>query len=206
MGESTPPFSAADQRPAAQRPGQVSFHAHVELLQWFLAHRNEIVEKIQGLLNAQRKPVHYLQDGPLLSRHFEDCFFTVTGVASEQSRLRGQLEQAHWASGFRPRQSPGLHNELVDPAEMTVRAFYLWRQTHWPGHNGRLRYAHTLFNLYVIRCLALLSMRLWDAGHAVSPSAPDRVEDRSRGFKAFSTSYGESHPPISRCSCEMRDG
>jgi hypothetical protein len=146
------------------RPVQVSFHEHVELLQFFLAHRDEIVERIQGLLNAQRKPAQYQQDEALLSRHFEDCFFTVTGVTRDQSRLRGQLEEAHWASGFRPRESPGLHNDLVDPAEMMVRVFHLWRQTHWPGHSGRVRCAHTLFNLYVIRCLALLSMRLWDAG------------------------------------------
>jgi hypothetical protein len=178
MGESIHPFSAREERPAAQRPGQVPFHAHVELLQLFLAHRDEIVERIQGLLNAQRKPIQYQQDGPLLSRHFADCFFTLTGVNRDQSRLRGQLEEAHWASGFRPRKSPGLHNDLVDPAEMMVRAFHLWRQTHWPGHSGRVRYAHTLFNLYVIRCLALLSMRLWDAGDAVSSSAPVRAEDR----------------------------
>ena len=63
MGESIHPFSAPEERPAAQRPGQVPFHAHVELLQLFLAHRDEIVERIQGLLNAQRKPIQYLQDG-----------------------------------------------------------------------------------------------------------------------------------------------
>ena len=150
---------------------QVPFHAHVELLQLFLAHRDEIVERVQGLLNAQRKPVQYLEDRPLLSRHFEDCFFTTTGVTRDQSRLRGQLKEAHWASGFKPRESPGVHNELVDPAEMTVRAFHLWRRTHWPGHSGRVRYAHTLFNLYLVRCLALLSMRLWDGG---SSRAGDR--------------------------------
>ena len=151
------------------------FHAHVELLESFLNHRDEIVERIQGLLNAQRKPIQYLQDSRLLSRHFEDCFFTFTGASRDQSRLRGQLQEAHWASGFRPRQSPGLHNDIVDPAEMMVRAFHLWQQTHWPGHNGRVRYAHTLFNLYVIRCLALLSMRLWDAG---SNGAAERIEGR----------------------------
>src|SRR5215831_1618109 len=175
MGESIHPFSAAEESRGAERLGQVPFQAHVELLQLFLAHRDEIVERIQGLLNAQRKPIQYLQDGPLLSRHFEDCFFTLHRVTRDQSRLRGQLQEAHWASGFRPRTSPGMYNDLVDPAEMMVRAFYLWRQTHWPGHSGRARYAHTLFNLYVIRCLALLSMRLWDAG---STSAPERVEDR----------------------------
>jgi len=150
----------------------VPFQAHIELLQFFLAHRDEIVESIQDVLNAQRKPIEYLQDGSLLSRHFEDCFFTLTGITHSQSRLRGQLEEAHWASGFRPRELPGLHNGLIDPAEMMVRGFHLWRQTRWPGRNGRVRYAHTLFNLYVIRGLALLSMRLWDAG---SSSAGDRL-------------------------------
>ena len=166
------PFLAPEERPAGPRPGQVPFQAHIELLQFFLAHRDEIVERIQGVLNAQRKPIQYLQDGSLLSRHFEDCFFTLTGVTHSQSRLRGQLEEAHWASGFRPREIPGLHNGLVDPAEMMIRGFHLWRQTRWPGRNGRVRYAHTLFNLYVIRCLELLSMRLWDAG---SSSAGDRL-------------------------------
>ena len=43
-----------------------------------------------------------------------------------------------------------------------IRAVYCWQQTHWPGRSGRLHYAHTLFNLYVLRCLQFLSMRLWD--------------------------------------------
>jgi hypothetical protein len=158
------PFMAPDERPGGPRLPQVEFHGHVELLQLFLLHRTAIVDRIEGLLNAQRKPNEYLQDGPLLSRQFEDCFFTLAGLTPGQLRLRGQLEEAHWASGFKPRELPGLHNGLVDPAEMMVRGFYLWRQTRWPGRNGRIHYAHTLFNLYVIRCLELLSMRLWDAG------------------------------------------
>ncbi len=138
------------------------FQAHIEILQFFLARRDDIVERIQGLLSAQRKPLEYLHDGPLLSRRFEDCFFI--GVTQSQSRLRGQLEDAHRASGFTPRDLPGLHNGLIDPAEMMIRGFHLWQQTRWPGRNGRVRYAHTLFNLYVIRHLELLSMRLWDGG------------------------------------------
>jgi len=148
------------------------FEAHVELLQVFLARRGDIVERIQGLLNAQRQPIEVLRDASLLSDHFEDCFFTLPGVPHSHSRLRGQLEAAHWASGFKPRPLPGLHNGLIDPAEMMVRGFHLWQQTRWPGRNGRIRYAHTLFNLYVIRCLALLSMRVWDAGVS---SAGDRL-------------------------------
>jgi hypothetical protein len=45
---------------------------------------------------------------------------------------------------------------------MMIRGFHFWQQTRWPGRNGRMHYAHTLFNLYVIRCLEFLSMRLWD--------------------------------------------
>ena len=153
------------------------FQAHIELLHVFLARRDEIVERIQEILNAQRKPTDYLQDGSLLSRHFEDCFYTLTGMTDSQSRLRGQLEDAHWASGFRPRDIPGLQNGPADPAEMMMRAFYLWRQTRWPGRNGRVRYAHTLFNLYVIRCLELLSMRIWDAGPGNAVSRLAQVQD-----------------------------
>jgi hypothetical protein len=147
---------------------QVAFQAHIELLRLFLRRREEIVESIESVLNAQRKPIRHLQDRSLLSRHFEDCFFACTVVTAGQTRLRGQLEEAHWAMGFRPRQVQGLSNDLIHPAEMMIRGFYCWQQTRWPGRNGRMHYAHTLFNLYVIRCLLFLSMRLWDAG----PSNP----------------------------------
>jgi hypothetical protein len=147
--------------------GQVPFQAHVELLRLFLTHREDIVESIEAVLNAQRKPIRYLQDHSLLSRHFEDCFFARTAATACQTRLRGQLlrgqlEAAHWAGGFRPRQVQDLHNDLIHPAEMMIRGFYCWQQTRWPGRHGRMHYAHTLFNLYVIRCLQFLSVRLWD--------------------------------------------
>jgi hypothetical protein len=133
----------------------VPFQQDIELLRSFLARRDAIVDRIEALLNAQRKPIHFLQDGDLLARHFEECY---------PARLSRPLEEAHWASGFRPRDIPGLHNGPADPAELMMRAFYMWQQTRWPGRNGRVRYAHTLFNLYVVRCLELLSMRLWDEG------------------------------------------
>ena len=153
--------------------GQVPFQANIELLRLFLTHREDIVESIEAVLNAQRKPIRHLQDQSLLSRHFEDCFFAHTAVTASQTRLRGQLEAAHWASGFRPRQVQDLHNDLIHPAEMMIRGFYCWQQTRWPGRNGRMHYAHTLFNLDVIRCLQFLSMRLWDA----VPAAGRQDED-----------------------------
>jgi hypothetical protein len=139
----------------------VPFQANVELLRQFLTHREDIVERIETILNAQRKPIQYLWDHTLLSRHFEDCFFAKTGP---QSHLRGQLEEAHWAEGFRPRRVDDLYNDLIDPAEMMIRGFYCWQQTRWPGGNGRMHYAHTIFNLYVLRWLQFLSMRVFDDG------------------------------------------
>ena len=159
----------ADSKPVDQVP----FQANVELLRLFLTHREDIVESIEAVLNAQRKPIGYLQDHSLLSRLFEDCFFARTAATASQAHLRGQLlrgqlEAAHWAAGFRPRPVKDLHNDLIHPAEMMIRGFYCWQQTRWPGRNGRLHYAHTLFNLYVLRWLQFLSMRLWDDG----PSNP----------------------------------
>ena len=58
---------------------QVPFQAHIELLHFFLAHRDDIVERIQGVLNAQRKPIR------IPARH-------VPSVSS----LRGLLLHAHW--------------------------------------------------------------------------------------------------------------
>jgi hypothetical protein len=173
--------------------GEVPFQAHIERVQFFLAHRDEIVERIQAVLNAQRKPIEYLQDGVVLSRHFEDCFFI--GVTQSQSRLRGQLEEAHWASGFKPLELPGLHNGLIDPAEMMIRGFHLWGQTRWPGRNGRVHYAHTLFNLYLIRCLTLLSIRLWDSGPS---SASDRLGQVQRALDQLWTGTPDDQPVFVR--------
>jgi hypothetical protein len=142
--------------------GQVPFPAHVELLRLFLAHREDIVESIEALLNAQRKPARHPEGQSLLSHHVEDCFFARTAITASQTRLRGQLEEAHWAGGFRPRQVHHVYNDLIHPAEMMIRGIHCWQQTRWPGRSGRMHYAHTLFNLYVLRCLQFLSMRLWD--------------------------------------------
>ena len=139
--------------------GPVPFQANVELLRLFLSHRENIVEGIEAVVNAQRKPLRYLQNTSLLSRDFEACCLKHT-----VTRRWGHLVEAHWAGGFRPRPVQDLHNDLIHPAEMMIRGFYCWQQTRWPGRNGRMHYAHTLFNLYVLRRLQFLGMRLWDDG------------------------------------------
>ncbi len=150
--------------------------SHIELLRLFLAHREEIVARIEDLLNAQRKPVQYLQDRTLLSRLFEDCFFSRPAVTASQSHLRGQLEQAYCDSGFTPRQLAGLYNDLIHPAEMMTRGFHFWHVTRWPGRKGRQHYAHTLFNVYLLRCLELLSMRIWDDDDASAGSRLAQIQ------------------------------
>jgi hypothetical protein len=162
---------------SSDRPDQLSFQAHVELLQLFLANRGRIVATIQDLLNARGTPLPHLQDRPVLHRRLEDCFFGLPEVTPEQSRLRGQLRAAHRASGFLPSEIPGMHNDLVDPAEMMIRGFNRWHMTRWPGRNGRARYAQTLFNLYVIQSLELLIMRLWDDGPGGAAGRLSQVQD-----------------------------
>jgi hypothetical protein len=155
---------------------QVPFQAHVELLQLFIAHRDPIVERIQGVLNAQQKLLPHQQDRALLARQFEDCFFAQPAVPRDLSGLRGQLQRAHWADGFKPRDMPGIPNEMFDPADMMERAFTVWRNTRWPGRNARIRYAQTLFNLHVVRCLTLLDMRLCDAGPTAAGERVARLQ------------------------------
>jgi hypothetical protein len=76
-----------------------------------------------------------------------------------------------------PRTMPGIPNEMFDPADMVTRAFMVWRHTGWPGRNGRIRYAHTLFNLHVVRCLTLLAMRVPDAGPAAASGRLALLQD-----------------------------
>ncbi len=100
---------------ASERVGVVPFQAHVELLRKFLVHRRVLIERIQAALNAQGAPPQYLQDRAALSRAFEDCFFTLPALSREEIRLRGQLQQAHWASGFRPRDMPAYPTRCSTP-------------------------------------------------------------------------------------------
>jgi hypothetical protein len=181
--------------PAARAVTQLPFQAHVELLELFLANRDAIVARVQEALNAQRMPPQYLQDRDLLSRRFEDCFFALPGVTADRARLRGQLAQAHWARGFKPREIPDMPNDLVDPAEMMARAFHLWASTRWPGNNGRLRFARALFNLYLVRQLALLSVRAWDAG---SDGAAGRLAQAQRVLDLVWRNNPEDQPVLVR--------
>lgn len=170
------------------------FAAHVELLHLFIARRAAIVERIQSALNVQHKPPRTWQDRTLLGRQFEDCFFSLPDATPAQAALRGQLQQAHWARGFKPRDMPGIPNEMFDPGDMMARAFVVWRHTRWPGRNGRVHFAHALFNLHVVRCLALLDMRLADDG----PDASARLARLQETLDALWQSASPDLPVLVR--------
>ncbi len=149
---------------SGEQAGAAPFAAHVELLHLLLNRRGAVVESIQELLNAQHKPTTSAPDRATMRRQFEDCVFTAAHLARQHTVLRGQLRTAHRASGFIPSTIPAMHNDLIEPAEVMSRGISRWQMTRWPGRNGRIRFAQTLFNVYVIQYLELLVMRLWDAG------------------------------------------
>ncbi len=181
--------------PPAPTIETVSFAAHVELLEFFLAHRDAVVAKIQELLNAQYKPARYLQDRQQLARDFEECLFTLPDLGADRSRLRGRLEQAHWARGFKPRDLRDMPNDLLQPADLMARAFVMWASTRWPSRKGRTRHAHVLLNLYLVRQLALLVMRTWDAG---SGSAAERLSQAQRVLDAVWRGASADQPVLVR--------
>src|SRR6185503_18941329 len=61
--------------------------------------------------------------------------------------------------------------------------------------SGRVRYAHTLFNVYVIRKLALLTMRLWDAGPT---NASDRLVQVQGVLDRLWRTTPKDHPVLVR--------
>ena len=87
---------------------------------------------------------------------------------------------------------------------MMIRGFHFWQQTRWPGRSGRMHYAHTLFNLYVLRYLQFLSMRIWDAVPAVGKqdedpnSAGGRLAEIQGLLKALWSSSPADQPVLVR--------
>jgi len=148
---------------------RVSFSDHVALLSAFLDHRERIVEDIESrLLNVRVKDT---------SRKFSDetfhsCFFGAPGLPRDGSRLKGQLQAAHFADGFEP-----VLLDKQSHLELIVRAYHYWDHHRWPGRNARVAYARSLYSVFVLRQLEHLSLRLWDDG---SDRAGDRLQEIQR--------------------------
>lgn len=144
--------------------GDVGFLAHVQLLRLFIHRRAVVVGAIRPLVHGVHRSPVGPGDRARLGQLVDDCFFASGGLTFDQARLRGALQRAHHANGFVPRPMPEVHNDLVDPADMLIRASTLWQVAGAASVQARERFAETLYNLYLLRSLELLSLRTFDAG------------------------------------------
>ena len=108
------------------------------------------------------------------------CFFESPAVSTESSRLKGQLAAARVADGFEPVPEDNYSRE-IDPVGLVRYAQHVWDRDRWPGKNGRIGYAQRVYDVFILRQLAHLSLRIWDEGdHMASKRLQDvqRVLDR----------------------------
>ena len=142
-----------------------SFSDHIGLLGQFLAGRQRIVEDIdRRLLNVRGKATARGTDRGFFDGVLTNCFFESPAVSTESSRLKGQLAAAHLAEGFDP-VSADDYSRQIDPVGLVRYAQHVWDRDRWPGRNGRIAYAQSLYTVFILRQLAHLSLRIWDEGN-----------------------------------------
>ena len=152
----------------------LSFSDHVALLTHFLNQHHEIVANIDNrVLTVRGRDSSRGRGREYFEYVFTMCFFDSATHAPQLSRLKGQLAEMHVADGFEPVRRERQSREL-DPVELVVRAYEQWDAHRWPGRNGRLAYAETLFAVFLLRQLEYLSLRLWDEGDG---GASDRLRE-----------------------------
>ena len=71
------------------------------------------------------------------------------------------MATAHLADGFEPARLDGYSRDL-NPVELILRAWHHWERNRWPGRNGRIEYAHSLYAAFLLRQLQYLSLRIWE--------------------------------------------
>jgi hypothetical protein len=153
-----------------------SFSDHIGLLGQFLAGRQQIVEDIdRRLLNARGNAAAQRIDRGFFEDVLTKCFFESPAVSSGASRLKGQLAAAHLAEGFDPVPADG-HSREIDPVGLVRYAQHVWDRDRWPGRNGRLNYAQSLYAVCIIRQLAHLSLRIWDDGNDMASTRLQEVQ------------------------------
>jgi hypothetical protein len=153
-----------------------SFSDHIGLLGQFLAGRQQIVEDIdRRLLNVLGKATARGRDRGFFDDILTNCFFESPAVSTEGSRLKGKLAAAHLADGFDP--VPGQeYSRDVDPVGLVRYAQHVWDRDRWPGRNGRIAYAQSVYAVFVLRQLARLSLRIWDEGNHMASTHLQQVQ------------------------------
>jgi hypothetical protein len=72
--------------------------------------------------------------------------------------------------------------------ELIIRAYRFWESHRWPGRNGRLAYARSIYSVFILRTLEDLSLRIWDDGD-------DRAGDRLREIQRLLDRLNETARP-----------
>ena len=153
-----------------------SFSDHIGLLGQFLAGRRQIVEDIdRRVLNVRGKAAAQGTDRASFDDILTSCFFESPAVSAEGSRLKGQLAAAHLAEGFDPVPADGYPRE-VDPVGLVHYAQHVWDRDRWPGRNGRISYAESLYAVFILGQLAHLSLRIWDEGNHIASERLQQVQ------------------------------
>ena len=150
------------------------FSDYIALLEQFLANRQEIVEALERrLFSARGKANAQNGDRESIADTFSASFSESFTISRHLPLLEEQLDAAHRADGFEPARQDGYSREL-DPVELVLRACHHWDGERWPGRNGRLVYAQSLYAVSILRQLERLSLRIWDEG----PDRPSSIVHR----------------------------
>jgi len=156
-----------------------SFSDHISLLGQFLAGRQQIVNDIdRRLLNVRGKATAHGTDRGFFDDILVNCFFESPAVSPEGSRLKGQLAAAHLAAGFDPGSAADCSPQVdpVDPVGLARYAQHLWDRHRWPGRNGRITFAQSLYTVFILRQLGHLAMRIWDEGNDMASQRLQQVQ------------------------------
>ena len=154
---------------------EFSFSAHVALLDRFLDRTRHIVEDMESrALNVQGRRGFPIGNRRHIEQVLSSCFFD--SAPRDLARLREQLSTAHRADGFEPVQQEGGEHDF-NPGQLVALAHSYWSNSRWPGRNGRMSYAQTIYSVFVLNQLEQLSLRVWDEGNACATA---RLRDIQR--------------------------
>jgi len=154
---------------------EFSFPAHIALFERFLDQSRRIVEEIERrLLNVQGRRDFPFGNSHAIEQLLSSCFFDST--PRELAGLKEQLSSAHRADGFEAvQQDSGAHD--FDPAQLVTVAHSYWTSSRWPGRNGRIAYAETIYSVFLVKQLQYLCLRVWDDGHTCATAHSREIQD-----------------------------
>ena len=135
-------------------------------------------------------PTRRTADRESIADIFNRCFFESPAISRHLSGLNGQLDAAHVADGFEPPARQDGYSRSLDPVELVLRACHHWDSGRWPGRNGRLVFAQSLYAVFVLRQLEQLSLRIWDEGN---DQAAERLQHVQRLLDLLNAGGGSAH-------------